>query len=129
REKNVYDELLKAELTEYLLGHGEAFDLIISADTLCYFGALDAMIAAAAGALRADGLLIFTLEHAVGDPAPDYRLELHGRYAHGRGYVERLLGAAGFTSTIAEAHLRMESGTPVAGLVVRATKHGKGTPS
>jgi predicted TPR repeat methyltransferase len=72
--------------------------------------------------LRANGMLIFTLEHASGEAPPDYRLELHGRYAHSRAYVERLLTGAGLAPTIAEAHLRMESGTPVAGLVVRATK-------
>ena len=67
--------------------------------------------------------MIFTLEHAVGGEATlDYRLELHGRYCHSRGYVERLLAGAGLVSEIAQAELRMESGTPVAGLVIRATK-------
>jgi len=34
----------------------------------------------------------------------------------------RLLGGAGLQPEIAEADLRMESGAPVAGLVVRGTK-------
>ena len=54
--------------------------MIVSADTLVYFGALDEVIAAAAGALRPGGLLIFTLEHGDGASAPDYHLETHGRY-------------------------------------------------
>jgi predicted TPR repeat methyltransferase len=123
KEKNVYDELLKAELTEYLRNSGEAFDVIVSADTLVYFGGLEDVLSAASEALRPNGVLIFTLEHAVGANASvDYCLELHGRYAHSRGYVERLLAGAGLGSEIAEADLRMESGTPVAGLVIRATK-------
>jgi predicted TPR repeat methyltransferase len=123
KDKNIYDVLLKAELTEFLRDHTDAFDVIISADTLVYFGGLEAVVAAGARALRPGGVMVFTLEHAAsGDAGVDYRLELHGRYAHSRAYVERLLAGAGLASEIAEAHLRMESGTPVAGLVVRATK-------
>lgn len=123
KEKNAYDALVKAELTEYLRDNSDAFDLIVSADTLVYFGALESVLAAAAGALRKDGLLVFTLEHAVGAGAGvDYRLELHGRYSHARAYVERLLVSAKLQPEIAHAELRMEAGAPVAGLVIRATK-------
>jgi predicted TPR repeat methyltransferase len=121
-EKQLYDELLQVELTEYLRRHPHSFDVIVSADTLVYFGALDAAIAAAADALRPGGLVIFTLEHGVAASAPDYHLETHGRYTHARPYVERLLELNGLTPEIGEAELRMESGVPVAGLVVRARK-------
>jgi predicted TPR repeat methyltransferase len=123
REKHVYDALTKAELTEYLRDNRKAFDVIVSADTLVYLGDLENVLAAAAGALRPRGLLVFTLEDAVdGEADVDYRLEVHGRYSHARRYVERLLAAAKLQSEIAEAELRMESGVPVAGLVVRAKK-------
>ena len=121
KDKNVYHALIKAELTEYLRANREAFDLIVSADTLVYFGDLKGVITAFAGALRPNGLLVFTLEHADGDVV-DYRLELHGRYSHARTYVERLLTLAGLRSQIIQAELRMEAGAPVAGLVVRAEK-------
>ena len=123
REKLTYDTLEQRELTQYLGGNRGRFDLIASADTLVYFGDLDPVVSAAAGALRSSGLLVFTLEHAVGaGEGVDYCLEFHGRYAHRRTYVERVLAAAGLRPHIAEADLRMESGVPVAGLVVRALK-------
>ena len=122
-EKHVYDELVRAELTGYLQDHPESFDLIVSSDTLVYFGDLRSAFAALSTALRPNGLFVCTLEHAIGaDATFDYRLERHGRYSHSRTYVERLLAGAGLEAQIELAQLRMEAGTPVAGLVVRSTK-------
>ena len=129
KEKNVYHTLLKVELKEYLRDNSGAFDLIVSADTLVYFGDLEGAIAACARALRPNGLLVFTLEHAVGGSAAvDYRLEPHGRYSHARAYVEQLLACSGLHSKVIQAELRMEAGAPVPGLVVRATKSVPANP-
>jgi predicted TPR repeat methyltransferase len=121
--KQTYDVLVRTELTEYLRVNREAFDLIVSADTLVYFGELEDVLGAAAGALRPNGLFVFTLEHAVrADASVDYRLEFHGRYSHTRMYVEQVLARAGLRPEITLAELRMESGAPVAGLLVRARR-------
>ena len=122
KEKHVYHALIKDELTGYLRNNTEAFDLIVSADTLVYFGDLQGVVALFAGALRPNGLLVFTLEHAAADSGAGYRLELHGRYSHARAYVEQLLTLSGLQSKIIQADLRMEAGAPVRGLVVRAAK-------
>ncbi len=123
KEKQVYDALTQAELTEYLSHNRAAFDLIVSADALVYFGDLEGVVTAAADALRPNGLLVFTLEHAAGPADAGYRLELHGRYSHGRAYVEQLLVRCGLGPEIVHADLRMEAGKPVPGLVIRAAKH------
>jgi predicted TPR repeat methyltransferase len=122
REKNIYTDLQQCEVTEFLRARHEAFDVMVSADTLVYFGDLLEFCQAAASALRPSGLLVFTLEHAVGDDSIDYRLEQHGRYSHSLAYVKRVLIQSELTAEAESAELRNEAGAPVAGLVVRATK-------
>ena len=122
RDKDVYTDLQQCEVTEFLRARREAFDVMVSADTLVYFGDLLEFCEAAASALRPTGLLVFTLEHAVGEDNIDYRLELHGRYSHSLAYVKRVLTQSGLTAEAKSADLRNEAGAPVEGLVVRATK-------
>jgi predicted TPR repeat methyltransferase len=123
KARNVYDELVKRELTDYLTDSSGSFDVIVSADTLCYFGPLEGVIAASAEALRPDGRLIFTVEELVdGDSGAEYSLKPHGRYSHARQYLERVLTKANLQPDIAPAELRLEAGEPVPGLVVRARK-------
>jgi predicted TPR repeat methyltransferase len=127
--RGVYDEVVKAELTAYLNGHEGAFDLIVSADTLVYFGPLEQVLEAAFLALRFDGLLIFTVEEAEPAPETGYKLNPHGRYSHGRAYLTGALSAAGLAvCNIEPAVLRMEGGSPVAGLVVTARKQVDDSP-
>jgi predicted TPR repeat methyltransferase len=119
RARSVYDELVRGELTSYLAGSTETFDVIVSADTLVYFGPLDAVAAAAQQALRPGGLLVFTVEELAGS---GYSLSQTGRYRHSREYIERTLAGVGLKPRLEAAELRLEAGDPVRGLVVRATK-------
>lgn len=123
RARDVYDELVKRELTAYLGDSTAEFDVIVSADTLVYFGLLDDVVAAAANALRPGGRLIFTVEELVGArSAAGYSISPSGRYRHTRQYLERVLADAGLRSEIVPAELRLEAGDPVPGLVARGTK-------
>ena len=134
RERGGYDALVAAELEGWLGTQAAAFDLVVSADTLCYFGRLDGVLGAARRSLRPGSWLVFTVESedhglgggATGDAdaasdAPGHRLLPHGRYAHRRDHVLRTLDAAGFVSTDAQAVvLRNEAGRGVAGWLVTA---------
>jgi predicted TPR repeat methyltransferase len=120
--KQIYTELSQAEITEFLGSERQAYDIIVAADTLVYFGDLRPFCRAAADALRPSGLLVFTVEHIAAQADTDFRLELHGRYSHSDVYVLRVLEELGMSVHIKRAELRMEAGEPVAGLVVRATK-------
>ncbi|MFN0060668.1 MAG: tetratricopeptide repeat protein [Planctomycetota bacterium] len=128
RAREVYDELVVAELCTYL-ADARGWDVIASADTLNYFGELAPVFAAAAVALRPAGLFVFTLEARVPSGAPDlraYALEPHGRYSHERSSVLESLGRAGFELRSArDVALRMEGGKPVNGylLVARRRAH------
>ena len=123
RARDVYDDLVKRELTAYLVDSTAEFDVIVSADTLVYFGALEEVAAASANALRPGGRLIFTVEE-LDDAATDtgFAISPTGRYRHSRQYVERVLAGANLRSEIVPAELRLEAGDPVEGLVVRGTK-------
>ncbi|HET8711229.1 MAG TPA: methyltransferase domain-containing protein [Spongiibacteraceae bacterium] len=120
KSRNVYDELIKAELTTYLRTKLKAFDVILMADTFIYFGALNEVLAAARSALRDGGYLFFSAESLVSDnPSLDYYLNPHGRYCQSDDYLKRTLKAAGFTIVALDtAVLRHEKGSPVQSFIV-----------
>jgi predicted TPR repeat methyltransferase len=122
--QGVYDSLIKAELTAYLQSQSNVFDVILSADTLLYFGALEDVLNAARIAMRDGGHLFFTVEvlgskDASDNSELDYYLNPHGRYSHSEAYLRRTLSKAGFMVTrIETAVLRHEYGQAVKSFVV-----------
>ena len=121
-----YDELSQAELTAFLNQRACAYDVIVSADTLCYFGDLTDAFKAAASAMKPDGRFIFTLEETdanveVGNSG--YRIIPQGRYTHTETYVRQIARQAGLTvSSVVREVLRKEMGRPVDGLVITLTR-------
>lgn len=119
RPLGVYDELIKGELTAFLHRSPRAFDLVVCADTLCYFGDLEPFLAACAGALRAAGQLVFTVEKA--GQGETFTLQGHGRYSHTEAYLRVALAGAAFAVRAVETiTLRKEAGRPVPGLLAVA---------
>lgn len=118
-----YDALHQAELVYYLDTQPEAFDAIVSADTLCYFGALEAAMVAARRALRPGGRLVFTVEALPEDAGREHLLQANGRYAHAGGYLRRAVTAAGLTLIAQDpVALRLEAGLEVPGWLVTAAR-------
>ena len=127
RQRGGYDELVVAELTAYLQANPGAWDVVLSADTLVYFGDLLPILSAAHATLRPGGWVAFTLEAMEGD-GDRVELSSSGRYRHTRRHVERVLAAVGFGRVnIATSSLRKEVGKPVAGWVVLARRRPPGS--
>ena len=122
-ERGAYDELHKAELTAFLRERPDEFDLIVSADTLNYFGELREVARAVHGALRAGGIVVFTLEaQAAGSDGP-YQLQDNGRYAHDGAQARRVFEAAGLqVESPVDVVLREEKQEPVRGWLVVARR-------
>jgi predicted TPR repeat methyltransferase len=120
RQRSVYDELHEAELTAFMISRPAAFDIIVSADVLCYFGTLESAIRAAHDALLSGGLLCFSVE-VLAETAPGefFQLGRHGRYTHTRRYLEQVMSGAGFEPPVIDTVvLRQELGQPVNGYLV-----------
>jgi predicted TPR repeat methyltransferase len=124
RERALYDELVVGELCAFMASRPAAFDLIILADTLVYFGDLEDAFRAAHGALAPGGIFAIALEARPADPTgPDYKLEPHGRYSHRPDYVTRLLAAGGFSlRKMDDVVIRRELHADVTGIAVLARK-------
>ena len=120
RQRGVYDELHEAELTAFILSRPAAFDIIVLADVLCYFGRLEPALRAAHDALLPGGLLCFSVEALAQAPAEEgFQLGAHGRYSHTQSYLEYVMSSAGFVlSGIEAVVLRQELGEPVTGYLV-----------
>jgi predicted TPR repeat methyltransferase len=116
----LYDELVVDELTAFFAQRRATYDVVISADTLCYFGNLQPPVNALAGALTPGGLLGFTVERA--EHAVDgYLLCPHGRYSQTESYVKGVVQSAGLQVALCRhVHLRVEKGEAVEGLLVLA---------
>jgi predicted TPR repeat methyltransferase len=120
RARGIYDELQEAELTAFMSLRPAAFDIIVSADVLCYFGRLEPAIRAAHEALLSGGLLCFSVEALAEAAAGEcFRLGQHGRYSHTRPYLEQVMSDTGFEAPVIDTVvLRQELGQPVKGYLV-----------
>jgi predicted TPR repeat methyltransferase/thioredoxin-like negative regulator of GroEL len=125
RAKQLYDELREADIVTDLQAHPQRWPLVLAADVLCYFGALEEVLALVHARLETAGWFIFSVEELVPDHDGvvqgdgRWALQRLGRYAHAAGYVQEAAIAAGFR-VLRVQHLvaRLEAGVAVPGLLL-----------
>ncbi len=126
--KGVYSALQQQEVVAHMAdGPGAAYDLVLAADTLIYFGDINGFLHAAVHSLAAGGQLIASFEElapAGGDGAgPSHAITPSGRYSHRRSHVLERLRAAGFEAPeVTDIDIRNELARPVTGFLVVARR-------
>lgn len=121
--RECYDELFKAELTEFISAYDVNFDVVVSADTLVYFGDLMMVMQAVADTLRLGGQFVFTIERTDESIANGYKIHPHGRFSHTAQYIQNVVNSVGLVLLKLESvKLRNEGGAPVPGFLVVAAK-------
>lgn len=94
-----------------------AFDLVVAADVLVYFGRLDDILQTFASVSSPNGHLIFSCERASDGDAPlGFRLLPSGRFAHTKAHAMEAAQKAGYELVdYQEIVPRMEKGEEVQG--------------
>ena len=131
RKMDCYDELVHTELTGFMQKAEDNYDLIISADTLIYFGELQAAIDAASKLQSPGAWLAFTVEkHPDGSNTADYQINTNGRYSHSTDYVKSVCEKGGYrVEKFDPITPRMEGGKPVPGALILAVREDATKPN
>ena len=119
--KNIYDRLETENIVQFCQKNPEAFDFIVLADVVCYFGKLDLLAKAVKAALAEGGTVFLTAEKLNSDQ--DYVLQPSGRFAHSEAYLKTVLRTVGFERVLlTTVVLRKENDLSVDGIMVTAKK-------
>ena len=93
RPSELYAELREADIIADLTAHKQRWPLILAADVLCYFGALEELLDLVHARLEPGGWFVFSVEEMLPDhdglmPGNgNWALQRQGRYAHAEDYV------------------------------------------
>jgi predicted TPR repeat methyltransferase len=116
RMLGIYDHLVQADVTSFLVGQENTCDLILAGDVFIYIGDLSEVFSACARALRNGGLMSFSIERS--DDERHYSLRTSGRYAQSPDYIAELAMASGLDVLALEDFvLREEYSSGIAGQV------------
>jgi predicted TPR repeat methyltransferase len=115
-ERNIYTDLIEADICHAMKQVEQTFDLVISADVFVYIGALEEVFSLVRQRLNPGGLFAFSIELLESDM--DYQLRPTGRYAQSHAYIKRLSIDNNFEEVSGTlVTVRYEGGKPVTGSV------------
>ena len=132
RAKRLYDTLREGDIVSDLASHEQRWPLIIAADVLCYFGAIEELLALVHRRLEPNGWFVFTVEEVQPDhdgvvPGNgNWALQRQGRYAHAEHYIYQAVCNAGFrVLRMDRPVIRQEAGADVPGflLAIELVRH------
>ncbi len=114
--RSCYDRLIAGDIKDIADTHAGAFDLLISADVLSYFGDLGDVLRSFRRSLRKGGAAIVIVETGMDEPLDEgFELQPSGRYRHSSKYLLAGMRAAGFSLSNPEicGILRFQYNRPV----------------
>lgn len=121
-QKNIYAELVQAEVGTFLADKHDQYDVVLAGDVLVYTGDLVPVFAGVQQALKPGGLFVFNVEKG---ETEDYSMTASGRFTHKRDYVDKAAGAQGLQVVAVNAvSLRTQAETSVQGYVYVLRKTG-----
>jgi predicted TPR repeat methyltransferase/thioredoxin-like negative regulator of GroEL len=135
RAKRLYADLQEIDIITALKADtARRWPLIVAADVLVYFGALEDVFAAVHERLEPGGWFIFSIEDLLPDHAGiipgngSWALHRLGRYAHTPDYVHETLIAHGFRIVRMDREpMRREAGQGVPGMLIAAERMARDT--
>lgn len=112
-QKNLYDTLIKKDITAFLADKVTQYDLVLAGDMLVYSGELNTIFELVRQSLRPEGLFVFNAE--INDE-PGFRMNQSGRFSHHKNYLEELASHHHFSIQAYQAiTTRMQNNEPVMG--------------
>lgn len=95
-KKNLYNKLVKDDITHFLQKSDQKYNLILAADVFTYMGDLEKMFTECSNAIASSGILLFSVEEAL-NSRKGFELKPTGRFGHSADYIEKLSKKTGWT--------------------------------
>ena len=117
--------MIKDDIISFLSKENFGFDIIVAADVLTYFGALDSIINLVKKSLNNEGIFAFSISQNSLNQK-EFFLTPSSRFVHTLSYVKKVLQNNDFAMLkIEDKVLRTEGGKDIKGYIIMAQKNKK----